>query len=179
MSPSIDMEKRDAMLELLDRGLVMVHLDPRYEGVLVPEWLRGDATLRLNIAYGFNLPALEVDEEGIYAVLSFSGQNHGCTIPWAAVFALTLPQEQHDGQVWPESLPSELIETMAAVEGVTAAGEDSAPAPRLRVVGKPEQEESEPLPQEPVLSETPDGRVSAEPLESTPEAPFKLRLVTD
>ena len=185
MTASVHLQKRDAMLELLDRGLVMVHLDPRGEDVLVPEWLKGDPTLRLNIAYGFNLPALDIDEVGIYAVLSFSGQNHGCTIPWSAVFAITLPQDQHDGQVWPSSLPKELIDTIAAVEAVSEEVEVSqGGGPKLRIV-KSEDEERTPILKavDDEIPVTPSVAV-AEPAPEQPPAESstgraKLRLVTD
>ena len=172
MSRSTHLEKRDAMLEFLDRGLVMVHLDPRCEGVQVPEWFKADSTLRLNIAYGFNLPALEVDAEGIYAVLSFGGQNHGCNLPWSSVFALTLPNEGHDGQVWPGSLPQELVDTISAAGA--AQPEPQPSAPRLRVVGG-DQQANAPEPSE-------DSGERSAPKEGEVEArrePTKLRLVTD
>jgi len=187
MTASLHLEKRDAMLELLDRGLVMVHLDPRAEGVIVPEWFKEDPTLRLNIAYGFNLPALDVDEEGLYAVLSFGGQNHGCTIPWPAVFAITLPQEQHDGQVWPESLPKELIETIAAVEAVSEEVEVAERGPQLRVVRADDEGEAPTLKavpevETPVAVEAPLAAMeptSESETPALPAKPTKLRLVTD
>ena len=176
MTLPLHIEKRDTMLKLLDRGLVMVHLDPRVEGVVVPEWLQSDPTLRLNIAYGFNLPALEIDEEGIYAVLSFGGQNYGCTLPWPAVFALTLPQEQHEGQVWPESLPSELVETMTAVEAQAMRDEEAKPLerPALRVVSSEQEADEQAQASEP---EAPSAASEEASKPSTGRA--KLRLVTD
>ena len=187
MTASLELEKRDAMLELLDRGLVMVHLDPRCEGVVVPEWLSEDPTLRLNIAYGFNLPALDIDEEGIYVVLSFGGQNHGCTLPWSAIFAITLPQEEHDGQVWPSSLPKELIETMAAVETISEDAEAQAPGPQLRVVNREDDvamptlkvvagEETSPAPEALAAVAEP---MSEPAVPAAPPGRAKLRLVTD
>ena len=87
-------QKYDQFLAFLDRGIVMVHLDPRSKGVVVPPEFQADKMLCLNIAYGFRLPALEVNQEdGIYAVLSFNKRNFGCTLPWDAIFALTLPHE--------------------------------------------------------------------------------------
>jgi stringent starvation protein B len=93
---------------LLQRGVVMVHLDPRVDGVVVPPQFTQEEALRLNVAYAFNLPSFEISEDGVYAILSFDGQNFGCTIPWRAMYALTLPQESHEGMVWPDSMPVEL-----------------------------------------------------------------------
>jgi stringent starvation protein B len=95
------------MLTLLERGLVMVHLDARLPSVQVPEHLKDQTGLRLNIAYGFNLPSLEIDTDGIYAVLSFNRQSFACDLPWEAVFALTVPSEGYWGVMWPLSVPEE------------------------------------------------------------------------
>jgi stringent starvation protein B len=120
-------EKMTEMLRLLDLGLVMVHLDPRRDGVQVPEHLAADPALRLNIAYGFNLPGLEVDEQGIYAVLSFGGQNFGCDIPWEAVFALTLPGQDQEGALWPDDLPEELDPVFESIRHMGGSPADPDP----------------------------------------------------
>jgi hypothetical protein len=125
--------KQREIESLLARGVVMVHLDPRVEGVVVPPQFSQQPALRLNVAYAFNLPALDVNEEGVYAVLSFNRQNFGCTIPWRAVFALTLPYDDHDGMVWPDSMPVELRESHEAGEaGEAAAGTAAVPTGGVR-----------------------------------------------
>lgn len=106
-------QKRRQVLELLNDGLVMLHLDPRAQGVIVPDRFKSDAVLRLNIAYQFRLPALEIGAEGIYAVLSFDRQNFPCTLPWSSIFAATLPNTGHKGVVWPGSVPPELAHAFA------------------------------------------------------------------
>ena len=109
MTVDIASEHKERELRaLLERGVVMVHLDPRIDGVVVPPQFSRESALRLNVAYAFNLPAFEITKEGVYAILSFNRQNFGCTIPWQAVYALTLPDESHEGMVWPDSMPLEL-----------------------------------------------------------------------
>ena len=115
--------KERELRTLLERGVVMMHLDPRIDGVVVPPQFSQESALRLNVAYAFNLPAFEISEGGIYAILSFNRQNFGCTIPWQAVYALTLPEENHEGMVWPDSMPLELKEEAASMEGQTAEPE--------------------------------------------------------
>ena len=125
---------------------------------MVPEHFTSQAVLRLNIAYGFNLPALEIDEEGVYAVLSFSRQDFGCTLPWASVFAITLPDANNEGTMWPNSLPPELKQS---AEHLSQAQPEDAGATEtsLRVVSTEPQlapveqqaedgEDDEPTPQE-------------------------------
>jgi len=143
-----NVEKRHHLEQMLDtgRGLVMIHLDPRRDEVQVPPQFTSDPVLRLNLAYGFNLPALDIDDGGVYAMLSFGGRRFGCNMPWSAIFALTMPEEAHRGVVWPEDLPPELVpffsaagleggarevvslEAVQSPEPVTPAG------PRLQVV---------------------------------------------
>ncbi|MCB9788205.1 MAG: hypothetical protein H6744_16100 [Deltaproteobacteria bacterium] len=108
MSEESRRQKRDKMLELLERGMVMIHLDPRAPGVVVPPRFGQDTVLRLNVAWQFQLPALEIGEDSIYAVLSFQRQNFGCTLPWDAIFGLTMPDDEHQGMLWPASMPPEL-----------------------------------------------------------------------
>ena len=126
----------------------MLHLDPRRPGVCVPPQFVSDPVLRLNIAYGFNLPALDIDDEGVYAVLSFGGRDFGCTIPWDAVFAMTLPHDEHEGVVFPAAVPTELQGAMeTATEPVPVATEQTAEeAPRFAVIeggGEPAEKGTE------------------------------------
>jgi hypothetical protein len=101
-------QKRRELLRMLERGLVMVHLDPRAIGVVVPDRYKSGPVLKLQIAYGFRLPALEIDEEGVFAVLSFKGANFGCTLPWESIYALTMPDEADTGVAWTDAMPHEL-----------------------------------------------------------------------
>ena len=55
--------KRDTMESFLSEGMVLVQLDSRVEGVEVPEHLKGDPTLRLNISGRFGLP-MDIDDWG-------------------------------------------------------------------------------------------------------------------
>ena len=139
-------QKRRQLCEMLNQGsgLVMIHLDPRGETVQVPPQFRGDPALRLNLAYGFNLPALDIDEGGVYAMLSFGGQRFGCNIPWEAVFAMTMPNGEHEGIVWPDDLPQEFAPFFGAGEAHPEAskktplgGVSSPKPPVLRAVQAP------------------------------------------
>ncbi len=137
MDEFLNAHKRQKILELLDRGLVMLHLDPRHTRVVVPEHFKSQPVLRLNIAYGFNLPSLDIGVDDIYAVLSFDRRNFGCTIPWEALFAASLPQDAHEGVVWPTSLPAELDEAVlravlpmrADLDDLLEEGDESVSAP--------------------------------------------------
>ncbi|MEC9070749.1 MAG: hypothetical protein VX938_00160 [Myxococcota bacterium] len=159
-------EKRETFLDLLDRGVVMLHIDARRDGVVVPGYLKGDPALRLNIAYGFNLPSLEIDDEGVYAVLSFRGANAGCNIPWEAVYAMTLPGGEDDGSVvWPSDVPTDLgvaatpletepeVPALSLVESAHEAVDEHDPSESGAEAGEPEplREENPDPPKRPHL----------------------------
>jgi len=125
----VDQLKRKQFLAYMERGVVMIHLDPRVNGVDVPPHFRGDAVLRLNIAYGFNLPALTMGDDGIYAILSFNRQDYACTIPWHAIFGMTLPHDDQEGVIWPEAVPPELASLAQAAADAPAPDEVTQEAP--------------------------------------------------
>jgi len=102
-------DKQTALLDMLDKGLTMVHLDARAESVDVPPQFQDDAHLRLNFSYRFSLETFVVDDTGISVKLSFGGIEHLCSIPWSAVFAMT-HNETGESRVWAMDIPPELIQ---------------------------------------------------------------------
>jgi stringent starvation protein B len=138
-------DKRQTLLSYLQRGVAMVHLDARRPGVVVPERYLGDAHLRLNLSYRYSIPDLEIDDRRVQATLSFGGQPFHCMLPWQAIFGIT-SNASGDGQVWPEDLPVEVVQTMADRDEEEAR----PPRPALAAVGErpaPEQKE-QPAPAE-------------------------------
>jgi stringent starvation protein B len=117
--------KKDVALALLEKSKVLVHLDPRSEGVVVPGNFRKQPQLVLEI--GLNMPVpipdLRLDEEGMSCTLSFSRQPFYCVVPWPSVFAMV--GDDGRGMVWPDDVPPE-IATQAGVR----APEQPAPRPR-------------------------------------------------
>lgn len=70
---------------LIEEGMVMVTLDPRVEGVIVPSRFLGQPELRLNFSHNFHLADFDYDGQGVRASLSFQGKRFFCDIPWAAI----------------------------------------------------------------------------------------------
>src|SRR4030081_3532410 len=106
--------KKQTLLQYLQRGVTMVHLDARRPGVVVPSRYTGEAHLRLNLCYRYSIPDLEIDERRIQATLSFSGAPFQCILPWESVFGIT--SHAGDGQVWPADLPPEVMQTLGRTE---------------------------------------------------------------
>ncbi len=99
--------KKDVALYLLETSLVQFHLDPRKSGVALPDYLRKQPQVALDI--GLNtpvpIPDLDVGEHGIRCTLSFNRTPFSCVLPWTAIFAMVT----RDGKaaVWPEDVPPE------------------------------------------------------------------------
>lgn len=130
--------KQDQLLKLLDRGSVFVHLDPRREGVVVPEWLSHKPQLVLQLGRNFAIPIpdLEIDDTGVYCTLSFNRSPFHCSLPWSAVYALVA--ENGEVTVWPSELPLELVPEAAPVRRqapTSRQGRNKQPQrPRISVV---------------------------------------------
>ena len=101
--------KRDVANQLLRKGSLFIHLDPRVNDVVVPPWLRHQAQLVLQVGLDMPIPIpdLRVDENGIFGTLSFSRTPFACNVPWNAIFALV--GDEGRGMVWPESMPAEIV----------------------------------------------------------------------
>jgi stringent starvation protein B len=96
------------MLALLEQSGVFVHLDPRIQGVVVPDGFRRQPELVLQ--FGLNMAVaikdLDVDDEAVSGTLSFARRPFWVKVPWNAVYALVSDEDQR-GMVWPEDAPRE------------------------------------------------------------------------
>ena len=128
--------KRRTLLSYLKAGVAMVHVDARRPGVSVPTRYAPEAHLRLNLSYRYSIPDLEIGDLRVQATLSFGGVPFLCVLPWDAIFGIT-SAASGDGQVWPEDLPVEVMQTMAQKHGheQTSLADETLPvaeAPRSR-----------------------------------------------
>jgi stringent starvation protein B len=126
--------KKDVMLALLEQSGVFVHLDPRIQGVVVPDGFRRQPELVLQ--FGLNMAVaikdLDVDDEAVSGTLSFARRPFWVKVPWNAVYALVSDEDQR-GMVWPEDAPRE----SKLSQGSPRATEK--PRPKLRAVGPDDQ----------------------------------------
>jgi stringent starvation protein B len=142
-------EKKERLLQALDQGMVMIHLDARRPGVLVPVSLRTEAHLRLNLSYRFDPPDLSVGDWGVRSTLSFSGSRFTVAVPWSALFAIT-SHTTKEFWMYPDDMPEELIQmtvpqpqdgqaSPGAPDGKEGPGTPAGPRALLReVVYQPE-----------------------------------------
>ncbi|HTM22045.1 MAG TPA: ClpXP protease specificity-enhancing factor SspB [Kofleriaceae bacterium] len=105
--------KRELVERLIGDGPVLIHLDPRRDGVSVP--VRLACGPRLVLRFGYDLkPAihdLQIGEGGLSGTLTFGGVPHHCVLPWDAVFAV-VAEDTGKGMVWAEDVPAEVVAEM-------------------------------------------------------------------
>lgn len=151
-------DKLTVMIELLKDAWVYVHIDPRRDGVLLPDFLREQP--RVVLQYGYNMPVpihdFNVDDRGISATLSFRRVSHATFIPWSAVFAMTDGEKR--GMVWQEDIPPDL-ESEAAEDAPPAAA--PSPPPKPAKPAKPEGPRLKSVPMPP--GETPPSAKTPKP----------------
>ena len=135
--------KKDVARALLLRGSLFVHLDPRAEGVVVPEFLKDQPqlVLQLGLDMPVPIPDLKVGDEGVHATLSFQRSPFTCEVPWDAVFAMA--GDDGRGMVWPESMPPEIIAEVEREAGRRAAADVDRALARVDVALATDEDDDE------------------------------------
>lgn len=81
-------DKRAFFERALGSGIAALYLDPRVNGVVVPEKFAGYNALVLNYSYKYMVSDFAFDDHFVIASLSFGGFPFRCVVPWAAVLAI-------------------------------------------------------------------------------------------
>jgi hypothetical protein len=171
--PQSPPSKPDVARALLARGHLFLHLDPRVTDVRVPEFLRRQPQLVLQVGFDMPVPVpdLRVEREGLGATLSFQRTPFPCWVPWRAVFALL--DEAGQGVIWPESLPAEIASEVSAEMDRSGRAKEPAPAPRTRLRSRtsrtPDPATSAATPESPTASAPPPGPKSRGRARRSPE----------
>lgn len=129
--------------------MTMVHLDARRPGVVVPDHLRREAHLLLNLSYKFTPPDLTVSEWGVRQTLTFSGVLFNVAVPWSALYAIS-SHATKEFYMYPDDMPPELLATQTqrlTVEEPPEAG--SVRAVLREVVLEPEKKAEAETPKDP------------------------------
>ena len=122
------MTKRELLLSLLERDQAFIRLDGRALGVSLPDWLRQDSAVVLQLGYGMAVPIpdLEVDERGFACTLSFRRAPWRCEVPWGAVYAIA--DSDGHGMVFAEDLPKDVELQDDRAEAAAATTPNEVPA---------------------------------------------------
>ena len=163
-------EKKARLLGSLEQGMTMIHLDARRPGVLVPEHLRQEAHLLLNLSYRFDPPDLAVGEWGVRCTLTFANKRFTIAVPWSALYAISSHLSK-EFWMYPDDMPRELLE--ASPERLAHSGEIAGP------LGTELTDQPRALLREVVMERKSDSDTENRPPKDPPEPPRRghLRLV--
>ena len=160
-------EKFKIIDELLTQEHVLVHINTRSEGVVIPAHLTKQNTVTLKLSRMFRRP-VEITEAEITADLLFNGSYFQCVIPWAGIWGAT--SAEGEGRVWPDDIPEDLV---AEILAPTAKSPQHSP-PHLAVaqtteetVGKVKSSKA------PALTQT-NAATSSSPTSPKPRGHLKL-----
>lgn len=125
---STTLSKREALESLLSHGDVLLQLDPRADGVVVPPDLSGQPllVLRIGLDMPVPIPDLDISDQLVQATLSFNREPYHVKVPWHAVFGMV--SEGGQGLLWTGDVPTEVMEQM--LELSRHDGDPTADAPR-------------------------------------------------
>lgn len=102
-------DKYDTLLRFLDQEFVVINLDPKAQGVILPSYLLKDSNVSLKLSRLFR-GGLEIKPEFIIANLSFNQRLFNCHIPLAAIWSAT--SSANETVMWPDSAPLDYLKTI-------------------------------------------------------------------
>ena len=83
----VPLTKKHLLEKLLKQGQVQIAVNIQVPGVELPVKHMKDETIRLNLSYKFGMP-MSLEEVGVSATLSFSGDIYNCKVPWQAIYIM-------------------------------------------------------------------------------------------
>ncbi len=104
---NIQEEKKRCIEELLAKGLIFIHVDLGNTEVVIPDFLRKEPALTLQISYTFQAP-LNILEDRIEADLKFQGTYEHCVIPFESLWGVSL-EESNEEYYWIEEMSETLM----------------------------------------------------------------------
>lgn len=104
--------KLEVLKDFLKQEYVLVHLNPKGDGVVIPDHLASDASVTLKLSRYFR-GNMELTGERVTADLLFGGSYFTCIIPIDAIWSCT----SEDGQnpIWIQSAPPEVAKKVQAI----------------------------------------------------------------
>jgi len=114
MSTKEDKEEKHKTIEkLLEEDYVLLHIDPKNEGVKIPAYLRNDPSVTLKLSHAFR-GSLSISEKLVSAELLFSGEYFTCDVPIEAVWGITGASGKN--LVWFDCAPTEVLNKLLKAE---------------------------------------------------------------
>jgi len=116
-------EKIKALDRLLFDDHVLVHMDGRYAGAVLPPHLKENPSVTLKLSRNFR-GGIALEKTEIITNLLFSGTYVECKIPYEAIWGAT--SDKGKNTLWPESIPSDIVMQLVAGQVKQSQAEASA-----------------------------------------------------
>lgn len=114
---------------LLNDEQVLVHINPSFEGVVIPAYLMDNRTVTLRLSRYFK-GRLSTNDREISAELLFGPSYFVCSIPWGSIWGASSVRGEEF--VWTEATPPEILHLVLSQEERNAEMERREVRPRLK-----------------------------------------------
>lgn len=114
---------------LLNDEQVLVHINPAFEGVVIPAYLTDNRTVTLRLSRYFK-GRLSTNEREISAELLFGPNYFVCSIPWGSIWGASSVRGEEF--VWTEATPPEILHLVLSQEERNAEIERRDIRPRMK-----------------------------------------------
>lgn len=98
---------------LLNDEQVLVHINPAYDGVVIPPYLTDNRTVTLRLSRFFK-GRLSTDDNKITAELLFGAEYFVCVVPWGSIWGASSVRGEEF--VWTESTPPDILHLVLTQE---------------------------------------------------------------
>jgi hypothetical protein len=114
---------------LLNDEQVLVHINPAYPGVAIPDYLMENRTVTLRLSRYFK-GRLSTNATEITAELLFGPSYFVCSIPWGSIWGASSVRGEEF--VWTEATPPDILHLVLSQEERSAELERREARPRLK-----------------------------------------------
>jgi stringent starvation protein B len=104
-------DKKVQLEKLLAHGTVMIIVDTRVVGVVLPDEDLDQPQIPINLDYGFQIPDFEVGPDGVQATLEFGPRSCFCKFPYDAIYAMRCDLND-ELVIFPEDIPMDIAARM-------------------------------------------------------------------
>ncbi len=134
--------KREFIESLLEKTQIQILVDSRKPGVALPEELRGEYRVALNLSKGFQGP-MELLDDKLAVTLTFSLRRFECILPWESVWGIRTYIDERM-YTFPSDMPVEVLLEVAKIQQDERAQQEKRDKLELVWSNPDEPEPSEP-----------------------------------
>jgi hypothetical protein len=121
--------QKTTITRLLNDEQVLVHINPAFPGVTIPEYLMDNRTVTLRLSRYFK-GRLSTNENQITAELLFGPSYFVCSVPWGSIWGASSVRGEEF--VWSEATPPDILDLVLSQEERTAELARREARPRLK-----------------------------------------------